>query len=152
MSNTPQMTRFYIASLTHTGREHEHIGWWGKNWRGYTPVVGDYVGEYELADAVRLNDGEISIAVPIAVVRTLLTPEPYFRPANPARWYDQRGPVVLNNRTNWNALISASLAEGRQHRPKPDPFRGARRAFALPASTAEHVCEVVKENGDAQRN
>jgi len=152
MSNTPQMTKFYIASLTHTGREHEHIGWWGKDWRGYTPVVGDYVGEYELADAIKLNDGARSIAVPIEFVRTLLTPEPYFRRESPARWYDQRGPVVLNSRTNWSALIAASLAEGRQHRPKPETFRGARKAFALAEATTQSVHEVEKEMSDAQRN
>jgi hypothetical protein len=129
------VTKFFIASLKHTGREHEHIAWWGKDRRGYTPVVGDHIGEYELADALKLNDGLDCIAVPVDVVRALLTPEPYFRPAKPARFYDQRGPVVPNSRASWDALIAQSLVEGRQGRPKPQVYRGTRRAFALSAPT-----------------
>lgn len=124
---------FYIASLKHTNAQHEHITWWGKNHRGYTPVVGDYIGEYSHEDAAKLNDGFDYIAVPIESVRTLLSPEPYFRLANPARFYDQRGPVVDNSKTNWARLVAMSMHEGRLRVPKPVAFRGQRRAFAAQA-------------------
>jgi hypothetical protein len=124
--------RFYIASLKHTHKGHEHITWWGKNHCGYTPVVGAYVGEYALEEAAKLNDGQSYIAVPVAAARALLSPEPYFRPAKPQRFYDQRGPVVDNTRANWDRLIAESLDLGRTHKPKPEVFRGRRHSFPHP--------------------
>lgn len=120
--------RYYIASLKHTGKHDEHITWWGKAHRGYTPVIGDYVGEYELAEALKLNDGMDCLAVPVAAVKALLSPEPYWKPT--ARFYDQCGPVVDNRRAVWNRLVEASLQDGRQFKPKPVVFRGTRRSFA----------------------
>lgn len=121
--------RYYIASLKHTSHEYEHIAFWGPAWRGYTPVVGPNIGEYDEAEAAKLNDGIDCIAVPVEVVKTLLSPEPYFKPG--ARFYDQRGPVVDNSRKNWNALLAASLVVGRSDgvKPKPGVFRGKRRSF-----------------------
>lgn len=124
---------YYIASIKHTIRDHEHITWWGKDHCGYTPVVGPNIGEYTLAEAVKLNDGFDCLAVPIDAVQGALSPTPYFRPGNPARFYDQPGPVVENSRANWNRLIEAALP-GRIYKPKPEVFRGKRRAFALPAA------------------
>jgi hypothetical protein len=126
-------TLFYIASLKHTGRDDEHITWWGPDHRGYTPVFGDRIGVYTLAEAQRLNDGFDCLAVPVDAVRELLSPEPYFRAPSafgPGRFYDQRGPVVENSRANWNRLIAAGL-EGRVYVPKPEVYRRKRRAFAL---------------------
>jgi hypothetical protein len=128
-------TAYYIASLKHTHKDHEHITFWGKDHRGYTMVFGDHMGKYTLDDARRLNSGISCIAVPVEAVSGLLSPEPYFRPHDPARFYDQRGPVIDNTRAMWNRLIAASLQEGREHKPKPEVFRGTRRSFALPAST-----------------
>lgn len=122
---------FYIASLKHTGRDDEHITWWGLDHRGYTPVVGERIGVYALDEARKLNDGCDCLAVPVSEVRRLLSPEPYFRPENPARWYDQRGPVVDNTRANWARLVAVSLADGRHHKPKPEVFRGTRRSFSF---------------------
>ena len=122
--------RFYIASLKHTNKGHEHITWWGKDRRGYTPVVGEHIGEYPWEEAVGLNDGVDYIAVPVEAVKALLSPEPYYRPHAPARFYDQRGPVVDNSRANWDRLIALSLDMGRHHKPKPEVFRGTRRSFA----------------------
>jgi hypothetical protein len=123
--------RYYIASIKHTGKEHEHIAWWGRDHRGYTPVVGEYIGAYTIEDARKLNDGYDCIAVPVESVLRCLSPEPYFRPQNPARFYDQRGPVVENSRARWKELVIASLGEGRTYVPKPEVFRGKRRAFAV---------------------
>jgi hypothetical protein len=121
---------YYIASLKHSHSHHEHIVWWGPHRRGYTPVVGEYAGQYDEAAAARLNDGVDSIAVPVEALKTLLSPEPYYKPG--ARFYDQRGPVVDNTRKNWTALIKASLQAGRRDgvTPKPEPFKGKRRSFS----------------------
>lgn len=48
---------YYIASLKHTNRYHEHITWWGRMGCGYTPVLGDRCGQYVYGYAVALNDG-----------------------------------------------------------------------------------------------
>lgn len=124
---------FYIASIKHTASHDEHIDWWGKNHCGYTPVVGDSIGEYTLDEARKLNNGLDHLAVPVDAVKALCSPEPYYRPHKPARFYDQPGPVVDNTRANWNRLIAASLAEGRTTKPKPEVFKGARRSFDLAA-------------------
>lgn len=123
------MSSFYIASLKHTHNHHEHIAWWGPNWKGYTPVVGEHVGEYDEETASKLNDGEDCIAVPVDAVKAILSPEPYYKPG--ARFYDQPGPVVDNTRKNWNALIAASMKAGRRDdvKTKPEPFRGKRRTI-----------------------
>lgn len=125
--------RFYIASLKHTGKAHEHITWWGPNHCGYTPVLGEYAGLYRAEDAAKLNDGKSFIAVPAEAVRALMAPEPYYRVDPPGRFYDQRGPVVLNSRANWNRLAEAASPA---NKPKPEPFRGKRRSFALPGAPA----------------
>lgn len=126
--------RYYIASLKHTIREHEHITFWGPEWRGYVLIIKDgHTGEYAEAEAKRLNDGFDCIAVPAEAVKALLSPEPYYRRSNGEahRFYDTPGPVVDNTRANWNRLIAASLAEGRAYKPKPEVHRKARRSFSL---------------------
>lgn len=131
---------YYIASLKHTNKHHEHITFWGPNYRGYVIAitddrVGSYSAEYIAEDFGHLNDGESCIAVPAEVVKSLLSPTPYFADykgvARP--FYDIPGPVVDNTRANWNRLISASMKEHQRVKPKPEVFRGTRRSFALPA-------------------
>lgn len=119
--------RFYIASLKHTHKDHEHIVFWGKNHCGYTPVVGDYIGEYTLSEALEMNDGVDFIAVPVEVVQSVVSPEPYLKPER--RFYDQRGPVVDNTRAKWNALVASAPAQP-TNKPKPEVFRGKLRAAA----------------------
>lgn len=130
---------YYIASLKHTHNHHEHITFWGPDWCGYTPVVGDSIGEYDEETAAKLNDGESYIAVPVEAVKALMSPEPYWKPG--ARFYDQRGPVVDNSHKNWNALLAARLSLGRHDgvKSKPEVFRGNRRAFALVGSDIPHT-------------
>ncbi len=124
---------YYIASLKHTNKGHEHITFWGPNSRGYVLAIADgHVGAYDEAEATRnLNDGMNCIAVPAEAVRGLLSPEPYYARSNGEthRFYDTRGPVVNNTRANWNSLIVSSLQAGRTYNPKPEPFRGKRRAI-----------------------
>lgn len=122
------MSQFFIASLKHTAKGHEHIVWWQRMECGYTPVLGDYAGRYVFGYAVDLNDGLNCIAVPVSAVLELASPEPYYKPG--CRLYDQRGPVVDNTRANWNRLIAASLGPGRTWIPRPKPFRGHRMTLA----------------------
>jgi hypothetical protein len=126
------MSAYYIASIKHTISDHEHITWWGPNWCGYTLVVGPGIGRYDEADAMKLNDGEDCIAVPVEAVEALLSPTPYYKPG--ARFYDTPGPVVDNTRKNWRALLDASLSAGRRPEAKFNPalFRGERRSFSDP--------------------
>lgn len=125
------MSTFFIASLKHTNKHDEHITFWGRFHCGYTPVIGQYAGRYCFGEAVDLNDGRDYIAVPAHVVEKLLSPEPYYRPGSPQRWYDQRGPVVENTRANWNRLIAGSIKDGRHaEKVKVTPFRGQRQSFA----------------------
>lgn len=122
------MSQFYIACLKHTCRADEHIRFWARFHRGYTPVLGEYAGRYCFGEAMSLNDGRDCIAVPVGIVDALASPEPYWKPG--ARFYDQRGPVMENTRKNWNVLAAASLWVGNQHfTPKPEVFRGKRRAI-----------------------
>lgn len=122
------MSTYYIASLKHTNKHHEHITWWAANHCGYTPVLGNRAGRYCYGEASDLNDGRDYIAVPCEAVEKLHAPEPYWKPG--ARFYDQRGPVLNNTRANWNALLAARLLpEGEQFKPKPEAFRGIRRGI-----------------------
>lgn len=131
------MSTFYIASLKHTHKGHEHIVFWQRNECGYTPVLGNYCGRYVFGYAVDLNDGYDCIAAPVAVVDALASPEPYYKAER--RFYDQRGPVVDNTRANWNRLIAGSLKSGRHFTTiRPEVFRGTRRSFAL-AQAPQHV-------------
>lgn len=118
---------YYIASLKHTHKHHEHITFWGPDSRGYTPVAGEFIGKYDAAQAAKLNNGVDYIAIPVEVVQTVLAAEPYWKPG--ARFYDQRGPVVPNDKRAWDILIAGSLQDGRTHKPKPEPFKGKRRAI-----------------------
>lgn len=124
------MSTYYIASLKHTHKGDEHIIWWSTNHCGYTPVLGELAGRYCYGEACDLNDGHDCIAVPAEAVHKLMSPEPYFENRTGLhRWYDQRGPVMDNTRANWSALLAARLVpEREQGNPKPEVFRGKRRA------------------------
>ena len=120
------MSTFLIASLKHTNKADEFITFWRPLHRGYTPVI-ERAGRYCYGEAVELNDGDSYIAVPPNVVELLQLPTPYYKPG--AKFFDHAGPVVANTRAAWNALIAGSLAHGRTYNPKPEPFRGKRRAI-----------------------
>lgn len=123
------MSTFYIASLKNTGKDCEHIKFWARFHKGYTPVIGEYAGRYCFGEASELNDGVDCIAIPADVLESLVSPEPYWKPG--ARFYDQRGPVVDNTWENWNRLFAGSLESGRlTEKIKPLVFQGKRRSFA----------------------
>jgi len=124
------MSKFYIASLKHTHKSHEHIVFWQRFEKGYTPVLGEYVGRYCFGEACDLNDGLDCLAVPAHVVDSLAVTEPYYQPGR--RFYDQRGPVVDNTKAMWKKMIAASIKEGRYERViTPETFRGKRRSFSF---------------------
>jgi hypothetical protein len=151
-ATVPAPVRYYIASVKHTIRDHEHITFWGKDHRGYVLVIKDgHTGEYTLAEAQRLNDGLDCIAVPVDAVKALLSPKPYFRDSRGTaiRFYDTPGPVVDNTRANWNRLIAAALP-GQVHKPKPEVYRGARRSFALPPGTQADNASPRSDEKDSQ--
>lgn len=134
---------FYIASLKHTIRSHEHITFWGPDYRGYVIAltddrVGRYSAEFIAADGGTLNDGECCIAVPEESVKELLSPTPYYANSKGVAqpFYDIPGPVVDNTRANWDRLIAASMQEHRRVKPKPEFFRKVRRSFSLPVGSA----------------
>lgn len=133
------MSQYFIASLKHTSKAHEHITFWGRFYRGYRLVIDDNTGRYCFGEAMSMNDGLDFIAVPVKAVETLLSPTPFFSCQGVgAQFYDMAGPVVDNTRTNWNRLIEASITEGRQVKKiKPEPFRGKRRSFAIAANKGE---------------
>lgn len=131
--------QYLIASLKHTNKYHEHITFWGPNYRGYViAITDDRVGRYS-ADFIEndcvLNDGESCIAIPEDAVKALLSPTPYYAASNGKAhpFYDIPGPVVDNTRANWNKLIAASLPRKSEVKPKPQIFRGPRRSFAIDA-------------------
>lgn len=130
------MTQYLIASLAHTHRHHEHITFWGPDWRGYVLAITDErVGKYDEAEAQgRLNDGELCIAAPEDAVKALLVSTPFYANSQGVarQFYDIAGPVVNNTRDNWNKLIAASLPRASGIKPKPEVFRGQRRSFQLP--------------------
>lgn len=135
----------YVASLKHTNKHHEHITFWGPDYRGYvltiTPGhVGEYSAEFIAADG-HLNDGVDCLAVPKDAVEALLSPEPHFRNGRgvAARFYDTPGPVVDNTRANWSRLIAAAVMLPAGVKPKPEVFRGTRRAFGLADVVAENL-------------
>lgn len=146
-------TMFMIASLKHTHKGHEHITFWGPDYRGYVLAitdghVGTYSAEFIAKDGGHLNDGESCIAVPVDDVKALLSPEPYYRNSRgeAARFYDTPGPVVDNTRANWNRLFAASMTEHRRCKPKPEMFRGTRRSFAIGAALSKAAPKGEESN------
>jgi hypothetical protein len=133
---------YLIVSLKHTNKHHEHITFWGPDYRGYVIAltderVGRYSAEFIAKDGV-LNDGESCIAVPEEVVKSLLSPTPYFANGSGVaqQFYDIAGPVVNNTRDNWKRLIDASMPRDSKTRPKPEVFKGQRRSFSINTALA----------------
>lgn len=141
---------YLIASLKHTSKGHEHITFWGPNYRGYVLAitdghVGRYSAEFIAEDGGHLNDGESCIAVPESEVAKLLSPTPFF--ANykgvAVQFYDTPGPVVDNTRANWNRLIATSMPRASDVKPQPEVFRGKRRSFAIDSLSVVQATEAT---------
>lgn len=134
-------TTYYIASVAHTLKCHEHISFWGPDSRGYRlAITDDRIGRYSAEEVMRsrmLGDGVHCLAVPEEVVKSLLSPMPYFALNGRAQqFYDTPGPVVDNTRANWNRMVAAAFHLPPGIKVKPEVFRGKRSSFALPAAQA----------------
>lgn len=121
---TQQM--YYLASLKHTSKKHEHITFWGKNHAGYTPVIGDYIGAYTWDEAIKISDGVDTIAFPVELASVLGVPEP--RMTNGKKFYDQVGHCILNDELSWAFIMQHKLVMREpKNKIKPEYFRGKRR-------------------------
>lgn len=117
---------YYLASLKHTSKKHEHIVFWGKPQCGYTPVIGDYIGAYTWNEAIKLSDGIDTIAFPVEVASSLIVKEPLM--ANGRKFYDQVGPCILNDELSWAFIIRNGVFDVKpKNKIKPEYFRGKRQ-------------------------
>lgn len=116
---------YYLASLKHTNKGHEHIVFWGKNHCGYTPVIGNYIGAYSFMEAMEISDGIDTIAFPVEVASTLIVPEP--RMKNGLKFYDQVGSCILNDELSWAFIIQNGIYQPPTKKIKPEYFKGKRR-------------------------
>lgn len=109
----PSNPLFYVISVKHTMRRDPFITFWRPENCGYAYPLS-WAGKYP-EDQISLNyhnSGDDTIAVPVDVVDALAEP-------TPRGWIDNdAGPIVYNNRTNWNALLAAVIAPPVQ-KPKP---------------------------------
>lgn len=118
-------TEFYVVSVCHTQRAHKYITFWRPDDRGYCWPLS-WAGKYS-AEQVREHAGYYmsrcsSIAVLSSVADSLAVMPEKGMIDNDA------GPVVLNNRANWQKLLNA-MPFAPKHEPKP-VYRGARRSEA----------------------
>jgi hypothetical protein len=115
------MTAYFIVSVNHTLRENAYITFWRADNSGYAwPLswAGEYPEARVLANLGYYNGGG-NIAVPVEVVRPLA-----IAPA-PGRIDGDAGPVVLNNRANWDVLKANVIRPTRY--PIHAEYKGARR-------------------------
>lgn len=113
----------YIVSVCHTQRRHKYITFWRPDDRGYCwPLswAGKYSAENVAANPSYYMSGCSAIAVTASVADSLAV--------HPAKGMidNDAGPVVLNNRANWQKLLKAMPFKP-AHEPKP-VYRGARRS------------------------
>ena len=98
------MREFYIASVTHTHREHQYVTFWRPEDQGYAwPLSwsGRYTEEQVLDSLEYYNDGWHTIAIPVDVVQRLAVP-PFKGTID-----GDAGPVVMNTLENWKVLQDA---------------------------------------------
>lgn len=112
----------YIVSLKHTAIHDFYITVWRPDDRGYAsplPWAGRYTVEAILAAPNYYNNGRETIAVPCSTLDT--------RGVNPRPGTvdNDTGPVVLNTRENWDAILSAVIAPP-AYKPRP-AYPGAKR-------------------------
>jgi hypothetical protein len=126
MSNTEQSSQpssdelCYVVSVRHTKRNDRYITFWRKDNAGYAWPLS-WAGQYP-RDEIQQdyhNSGDLAITIPCEVAdRLAVAPEK-------GRIDNDAGPVVLNNATNWNLILSCVIEIPKY---KPDPqYRGKRK-------------------------
>ncbi|UGQ44938.1 hypothetical protein [Massilia endophytica] len=122
------MSACYIVSVKWTRRDSPYITFWRPDDCGYAwPLswAGRYAEDDVLANKDYYHNGVSTIAVPCMLVDNLGVP-----PVKGTVDGDA-GPVVLNNRTNWNCILEFALPDPLD---KPQPqYKGARKAMGKEA-------------------
>lgn len=112
---------FYVISVHHTQRWHQYITVWRPDNKGYAwPLswAGRYPESVVAAHPDYYHSGFSNVVVPCEALDAVAVP-----PA-PNTVDNDAGPVVLNNRANWQRILKA-LPWVPPHEPKPE-YRGAR--------------------------
>lgn len=126
------MADCYIVSTKHTRRDARYITFWRPENSGYSwplPWSGRYSSESVMASLDYYNNGHSTVAVPCSVIDPMgVAPEPGMVDGD-------AGPVVLNNKANWTAILAAALAPP-LHQPEPQ-YKGARKARRRPTGHKE---------------
>ncbi len=126
------MADCYIVSTKHTRRDARYITFWRPDNCGYSwPLswAGRYSSENVMASQDYYNNGHSTVAVPCSVIDPMgVAPEPGMVDGD-------TGPVVLNNKANWTAILAAALAPP-LHQPEPQ-YKGARKARRRPTGHKE---------------
>lgn len=115
---------YYVISVCHTQRDHAYITVWRPENKGYAwPLswAGRYPQSEIMAELAYYHQGE-NVAVPCAFLDGMAVP-----PA-PRTIDNDAGPVVLNNKANWEKIMAwlATMEPKPLHFPKPE-YKGARR-------------------------
>lgn len=117
------MTDCYVVSLKWTKRDTPYITVWRPNDSGYAwPLswAGKYSEDVVRSNAKYYHRGDDTLAVPCEVLDALGVPP------TPGTVDNNAGPVVLNNRENWTAILAGALPNPMM-KPKPQIPRAARR-------------------------
>jgi hypothetical protein len=118
------MSDCYIVSLKWTKRDTPYITVWRPEDSGYAwplPWAGKYSTEQVRANRNYYHRGDDTLAVPCEVIDALgEAPTKGMIDGNV-------GPVVLNNRANWNAILAGALPDPLM-KPKPQIPRVRRAA------------------------
>jgi hypothetical protein len=113
---------FYVLSVHHTLREDLYITVWGPNDSGYRWALsrsGKYTRERIESKLGYYNSGDCNVAVPCAVLDAIAVAP------KPGHHDNDAGPVVQNNKANWN-LIKANVIRPPKQLMQPQ-YKGARR-------------------------
>lgn len=127
------MTQYLIAHIGHTNRQTEHIIWWKPDSRSYTICI-DKAGLYSEAEAARICQSGLNIAVVKGIVSLVSKSTPFYRRSDGtlARLYDgNENKVVPNSRDVWTFLMTERLM-CLQKPDKPTPIGAKSRAIYLP--------------------
>ena len=128
------MSKYLIAHIGHTIREHEHVTWWKPDSRGYTVCI-DKAGLYDEAEARSICSTGSCVAVSKFVAEQDARSTPYYRRQDGTqnKLYDG-GPhrVVPNDAQVWKRLMVCRLDRCAQPE-KPTPISAKKaRAIYLP--------------------